>query len=77
MLAALAMAVWFAWDPVVPYFATAFMLVLGLAVASKNAPPHANSLDSPILCGHVFIAMPMVGFATEHLWMPKPSAATQ
>jgi uncharacterized membrane protein len=66
MLADLAAPAWFAWDPLLPYFASVLVLVLGLAIAFKKAPPHANGLDKLVLCGPAFIAMPMVVFGTEH-----------
>jgi hypothetical protein len=65
-----ALAVWFSWDPLLPYFTAVLLLALGLSVAIANAPPKANVLDKIILCGLVFIAMPMAVFGTEHYLHP-------
>jgi len=67
---ALALPVWFSWDPLLSYFAAVFLLVLGLSIAIKRAPPQASALDKIILCGAVFIAMPMAVFGTEHYLAP-------
>ena len=69
-LAAWALPVWFAWDPLLSYFATVFFLVLGVSIAIKKAPPQVHDLDKFILFGPVFIAMPMAVFATEHFLDP-------
>jgi uncharacterized membrane protein len=65
-LATLALPAWLAWDPLLPYFTAVFLLTLGVSIAIKKAPPRANGLDKIILCGPVFIAMPMAVFGTEH-----------
>ena len=69
-LAAWALPVWFAWDPLLCYFAAVFLLAVGVMIALKNAPPQVHGLDKVILCGPVFIAMPMAVFATEHFLDP-------
>jgi uncharacterized membrane protein len=69
-LATLALPVWFAWDPLLSYFTAAVLLVLGLAIAIKKAPPQASVLEKLILCGPVFLAMPMAVFGTEHFLFP-------
>jgi hypothetical protein len=69
-LATLALPVWFAWDPLLPYVTAPFLLVLGMGLAIKNAPPQANWIDKIVLCGPVFIAMPMVVFGMDHYLFP-------
>ena len=64
--AILALPVWFAWDPLLSYFTAVILLILGVTIAIKKAPPQSNGLDKIILCGPVFIAMPMAVFGTEH-----------
>jgi uncharacterized membrane protein len=61
-----ALPVWFAWDPLLPYFTAVLLLAIGLSIAIKKAPPQANGLDKLILCGPVFIGMPMAVFGTDH-----------
>ena len=56
--------------PAVAYFTAAFLLVLGVSIAIKNATPQASVLDKVILCGPVFIAMPMAVFGTQHFLFP-------
>jgi hypothetical protein len=46
------------------------LLAIGLSIAIKKAPPQANRLDRIILCGSVFIALPMAVFGTEHCLDP-------
>lgn len=65
-LATFILPIWFSWDPLLPYFTAAFLLVLGVSIAIKKAPPQANWLDKIVLCGPVFIAMPMAVFGTQH-----------
>ncbi|HLZ52180.1 MAG TPA: hypothetical protein VKP61_15645 [Candidatus Acidoferrum sp.] len=69
-VATLALPVWFAWDPLLPYVTAPFLLVLGMGLAIKNAPPQANWIDKIVLCGPVFIAMPMVVFGMDHYLFP-------
>jgi uncharacterized membrane protein len=69
-LATLGLPVWFSWDPLLSYFAAAFLLALGVSVALKKAPRQANALDKIIRCGPAFIAMPMGVFGTEHFLFP-------
>ncbi len=70
VLATLVLPVWFSWDPLLPYFTAAFLLVLGVSIAIKNASPRASVLDKVVLCGPVFIAMPMAVFGTQHFLFP-------
>jgi hypothetical protein len=67
---ALALPVWFSRDPCLPYFTAVLLLAIGLSIAIKTAPPMAKGLDKIILCGPVFIAMPMAVFGTEHYLAP-------
>ncbi|HXB54080.1 MAG TPA: hypothetical protein VN461_04805 [Vicinamibacteria bacterium] len=69
-LALLGLPLWLSWDPLAPYFAAVFLLALGVSIATKKAPPHANALDKIILCGPVFIAMPMAVFGIDHYLDP-------
>ncbi len=69
-LATWALPVWFAWDPLLPYFTAVLLLAIGLSMAMKKAPPQANGLDKIIICGPVFIGMPMVVFGEEHYLFP-------
>jgi uncharacterized membrane protein len=57
---------WLSWDPLSPYFTAAILLAVGVSVAIQKAPPRATVLGKVILCGPVFIAMPMAVFGTEH-----------
>jgi uncharacterized membrane protein len=41
-----------------------------VSIAIKKGPPQANWLDKIILCGPVFIAMPMVVFGMDHYLFP-------
>src|SRR5580704_3866953 len=61
-----ALPVSFSWDPLLPYFTAVLLLAVGLSVAITKAQPKANVLDKIILCGPLFIAMPMAVFGTEH-----------
>ncbi|MGH9714482.1 MAG: hypothetical protein ACRD5M_14405 [Candidatus Acidiferrales bacterium] len=70
-LATLALPAWFSWDPLLPYFTAVFLLALGVSVVIKKAPPQARWLDKIVLCGPLFIAMPMAVFGTEHFLAPK------
>ncbi len=69
-LATLSLPVWFAWDPLLSYFTAAFLLVMGVGIATKKAPLQAKGLDKIILLGPVLIAMPMAVFGTEHFLDP-------
>jgi uncharacterized membrane protein len=69
-LATLALPAWVAWDPLLSYFTAAFLLALGMGIAIKKAPAEASAVDKIILCGPVFIAMPMAVFGTEHFLFP-------
>ncbi len=65
-----ALPAWFSWNPLLPYVAAVLLLAFGLSIAIKKAPPQANWLDKIILCGPVFIAMPMVVFGMDHYLFP-------
>ena len=69
-IAAFVSPVWFAWDPLLPYLTAVLLLAVGVSIAIKNAPPQASALDKVILCGPVFIAIPMAVFGTEHFLDP-------
>jgi uncharacterized membrane protein len=66
----LALPAWFSWNPLLSYFAAVVLLVIGVNIATKKAPPQANWLDKIILCGPVFLAMPMVVFGLDHYFFP-------
>jgi uncharacterized membrane protein len=57
---------WFSWNPLLSYFAAVLLLVVGASLAIQKAPPQANWLDKIVLCGPVFIGMPMVVFGMDH-----------
>jgi uncharacterized membrane protein len=61
---------WFSWNPLLSYFTAVVLLAVGVPLAIKKAPPQANWLDKIILCGPVFIAMPMVVFGLDHYFFP-------
>jgi uncharacterized membrane protein len=65
-----ALPAWFSWNPLLPYATAVLLLTFGLSKAIKKAPPQANWLDKIILCGPVFIAMPMVLFGLDHYLFP-------
>jgi uncharacterized membrane protein YphA (DoxX/SURF4 family) len=65
-----ALPAWF-WNPLLSYFTAALLLAIGLSIAIKKAAPQANWLDKIILCGPVFIGMPMAVFGEEHFIDPK------
>jgi uncharacterized membrane protein len=65
-----ALPAWF-WNPLLSYFTAALLLVIGVSIAIKKAPPQANWLDKIILCGPVFIGMFMAVFGEEHFIDPK------
>ncbi|HEV2298258.1 MAG TPA: hypothetical protein VGR72_07055 [Candidatus Acidoferrales bacterium] len=67
----LALPAWFSWDPLLPYVTVVLLLVLGVSMAIKKAPPQANWLDKIILCGPVFIGAPMVLFGMDHYLVPQ------
>jgi uncharacterized membrane protein len=60
----------FQWEVALPYLIAVAMLVLGLSIALRNAPPRANLWEKFVLCGPVFFAMPMAVFGTEHFLDP-------
>jgi len=66
----LVLPAWFSWNPLLSYFAAVLLLVVGLSIAVKKAPPLANWLDKIVLCGPVFIAVPMVVFGLDHYFFP-------
>jgi uncharacterized membrane protein len=65
-----ALPAWFSWNPLLPYVTAVLLLVVGVSIAIKKAPPLANWLDTIIPCGPVFIAMPMVVFGMDHYFFP-------
>ena len=71
----IALPVWFRWDVCLPYFTTVVLLPVGLTMALRAAPTKATWFDRLILCGPVFIAMPMVMFGTEHFLDPSGVAS--
>lgn len=66
----LALPAWFSWNPLLSYVAAVVLLVVGVSIAIKNAPPQANWMDKIVLCGPVFIAVPMVVFGLDHYFFP-------
>lgn len=67
LVAAWALPAWFQLDVVLTYSIAVAMLVLGLIIVLKNAPPEASLSEKFILCGPVWFAMPMAVFGIEHL----------
>jgi uncharacterized membrane protein len=65
-----ALPAWFSWNPVLPYVTAALLLVVGLSIAIKKAPPQSSWLDKIILCGPVFIGVPLVLFGEDHYLFP-------
>jgi uncharacterized membrane protein len=65
-----ALPAWFSWNPVLPYVTAVLLLVVGVSIAIKKAPQQANWLDRIVLCGPVFIAVPMVLFGIDHYLFP-------
>jgi uncharacterized membrane protein len=61
---------WFSWNPLLSYVTAVLLLAVGVPLAIKKAPPQANALEKIILCGPVFIAMPMVVFGLDHYFFP-------
>jgi uncharacterized membrane protein len=70
ILTTFALPGWFSWDPLLPYFTAVFLFTLGVSIAIRNAPAQASVLDKIILCGPVFLAMPMAVFGTQHFLFP-------
>ncbi|MGA8223912.1 MAG: hypothetical protein WB780_19845 [Candidatus Acidiferrales bacterium] len=70
ILAAMALPAWLAWDPLLSYCTAAILLVVGVAIAIKRAPAQADWVEKIVLCGPVFMAMPMAVFGTEHFLDP-------
>src|SRR5882724_10820287 len=66
----LALPVWFSLNPLLSYFTAVVLLVIGVGIAIKNAPPQANWLEKIVLCGPVFIAVPMAVFGLVHYFFP-------
>jgi len=62
---------WFSWNPLLSYVAAVLLLVVGVRIAIKKAPPLANWLDKIVLCGPVFIAVPMIVFGLDHYFFPE------
>jgi uncharacterized membrane protein len=61
---------WFSWNPLLSYATAVLLLAVGVPLAIKKAPPQANWLEKIILCGPVFIAMPMAVFGLDHYFFP-------
>ncbi len=53
-------------DVVLTYSIAVAILVLGLIIVLKNAPPEASLSAKFVLCSPVLFAMPMAVFGTEH-----------
>ena len=66
-----ALPAWFSWGLLLSYVTAVLPLAVGVSIAIKKAPAQANWLDKIILCGPVFIAMPMAVFGEEHFIDPK------
>jgi uncharacterized membrane protein len=64
-----ALPAWF-WNPLISYVTAVVLLVVGVSIAIKMAPPQANWLDKIVRCGPVFIAMPMAVFGIDHYLFP-------
>jgi uncharacterized membrane protein len=64
-----ALPAWF-WNPLLSYVTAVLLLIVGVSLAIKKTPPQAHWLDKIILCGPVFIAMPMVVFGVDHYLFP-------
>jgi uncharacterized membrane protein len=69
-LATWALPVWISWNPLLPYFTAVVLLAIGLPKAIRNAPSQLNVLAKIILCGPVFVGVPMVVFGEEHYLLP-------
>ena len=65
-----ALPVWFSWNPLLSYFTAVLLLIIGVTIAIKNAPPQTDWLEKIILCGPVFIAAPMAVFGLDHYFFP-------
>jgi uncharacterized membrane protein len=57
---------WIAWDPCLPYFIGALILVLGLARFFKQDAWQKHGLDKLIALGPLFLAVPIAVFGSEH-----------
>src|ERR1700687_3996016 len=65
-----ALPAWVSWNPVLPYVAAVLLLVAGVSLAIKKAPPQANWIDRIVLCRLVFIGVPMVLCGMDHYFCP-------
>jgi len=61
---------WFSWNPLVSYVAAVLLLIIGVSIVIRKAPARANWVDRIVLCGPVFIAVPMVLFGLDHYLFP-------
>ena len=57
---------WFSWDPCLPYFTGALVLIIGLSMVIKNDALRSHGVDKIILLGPVFMAVPVAIFGTDH-----------
>ncbi len=64
-LAAWVLPAWLALDPCLPYFTGAVILILGVAMLSKQAPPK-QGLDRIVALGPLFVAVPLAVFGGDH-----------
>jgi len=65
-----ALPTWFSWNPLLSYFTAVVLLVIGVSIVIKKAPPQTNWQETIVLCGPVFIAMPMALFGLDHYFFP-------
>src|SRR6266849_836694 len=65
-----ALPAWFSLNPVLPYVTAVLLLVVGVSLAIKKAPPQANWLDKIVFSGPVFIGVPMALFGLDHYFFP-------
>ena len=66
----LTLPAWFSWNPLLPYFASVLLLILGLSIAIKRSP-QSHYGDKLILIGPVFVGMPMALFGIDHYLNPS------
>ena len=70
-----ALPAWFSLNPLLSYFTAVVLLVIGVAIAIKKAPPQTDWQEKIILCGPVFIAAPMGVFGLDHYFFPAGVAS--
>ena len=54
------------WDPLLPYFTGAFILILGVSTVIKKEISSAHGVDKLLSFGPLFIAVPMAVFGADH-----------